>query len=111
RIHPVVAFACVILAALIISGVYRCPFRLIFSFPCPFCGIIRASTCVIHGDFKTAFHFHPLWPLITAGVLIYIPYRLGIIKIPDRIFNAGAAVIGALILICYVIRIMTGTLV
>lgn len=38
-----------------------CPMRLFFHVPCPGCGLTRAASLVLHGDFVEATHMFPLW--------------------------------------------------
>lgn len=33
-------------------------------FPCPGCGMTRAMLAFFHMDFRNAFRWHPLWPLV-----------------------------------------------
>lgn len=46
-----------------------CPFRFATGFDCPFCGMTRATLAMGGGDFTSALHFHPLAPLVVAGML------------------------------------------
>jgi hypothetical protein len=43
-------------------GLPPCPSVLLFSRPCPGCGLTTSWTAFIHGDFAFAFHAHPLGP-------------------------------------------------
>lgn len=54
-----------------IIGIYRCPISFFFGTPCPLCGITRAIINVIHFDFKKAFYYHALWPIVVFGVPFY----------------------------------------
>jgi hypothetical protein len=50
-----------------------CPLASGFGVPCPGCGLTRATLALLSGDFRTAFHLHPLVvPLapLVAGVAI-----------------------------------------
>lgn len=60
-------------AIIVISGIYRCPFKLIFGVDCPGCGMTRAFISALKLDFKAAFRYHPLFWLFgieTAYVLL-----------------------------------------
>lgn len=46
-----------------------CLFHGILGIPCPTCGMTRAYMALLHGDWKAAFHFHPLFWLVP--LLIY----------------------------------------
>ena len=37
-----------------------CPLASGFGIPCPGCGLTRATLSLLHGDVRTALHFHPL---------------------------------------------------
>ncbi len=52
-------------------GIYRCPISFLFGIPCPFCGITRAINRAFHFDFKSAFYYHALWPIVIFGVPLY----------------------------------------
>lgn len=45
-------------------GLPPCPSALLFSRPCPGCGLTTSWTALIHGDIAFAFHAHPLGPLM-----------------------------------------------
>jgi hypothetical protein len=49
-----------------------CLFKTVTGIPCPFCGLTRAFTHSIHGDFQKAFVFHPLWWLAALILLCFI---------------------------------------
>ncbi len=40
-----------------------CPFKFLTGISDAGCGMSRAWVAVLHGDFRHAFSFHPLWPL------------------------------------------------
>lgn len=45
-------------------GLPPCPSVLLFSRPCPGCGLTTSWTALIHGDIGFAFHAHPLGPFL-----------------------------------------------
>lgn len=45
-------------------GLPPCPSALIFSRPCPGCGLTTSWTAFVHGQFGAAFHAHPFGPLL-----------------------------------------------
>ncbi|RLB47717.1 MAG: hypothetical protein DRJ42_24795, partial [Deltaproteobacteria bacterium] len=63
----------VILLLLVASDLLLCPIKLVLGFPCPGCGLTRATFSVFHGDLGEALSHHPLVWLITPLVL----YTLG----------------------------------
>ncbi len=48
------------IAVLTATGVPLCPMAGVLGVPCPGCGLTRATLALLHGDFATALHFHPL---------------------------------------------------
>jgi hypothetical protein len=57
-----------ILGLLVASDLLLCPIKLVLGFPCPGCGVTRATFAAMHGDFVEALHLHPLVWLITPLV-------------------------------------------
>lgn len=47
-----------------------CVYKATSGLPCPGCGMTRALTALIHGDYGLAFYMHPLWPLVILGIVI-----------------------------------------
>lgn len=45
-------------------GVSLCWFKRWTDLPCPGCGLTRCFTCISHGRFHDALHFHPMGPLV-----------------------------------------------
>jgi hypothetical protein len=48
-------------------GLPPCPSVLLFSRPCPGCGLTTSWTAFIHGDLLTSFKAHPLGPVMYLG--------------------------------------------
>lgn len=55
---------------------WRCPLRTATGYPCPGCGMTRATRMLLHGDFAGATTMHPLvWivvPMVSVAALIEI---------------------------------------
>jgi len=49
---------------------WSCPFKLIFSYPCPFCGLSRSFVAMGHGDFSDSLQYHPLGWLMFFGFIV-----------------------------------------
>lgn len=49
-----------------------CFFKTVTGKPCPFCGLTRAFSQALHGNFQKAFEFHPLWWLSILLILCAI---------------------------------------
>lgn len=55
---------------------YQCPFRLFFHIECPGCGMTRALFSLMKLDFKQAFQYHSLFPLVIlcGGYYVFREY-------------------------------------
>jgi hypothetical protein len=53
----------------VLSDGPACPFRTVTGIDCPFCGMTRATLALGGGDVRGALNFHPLAPLVLAGML------------------------------------------
>ena len=89
--------------------IYRCPSESILGIPCPLCGISRAVKSVARGDIRTAFYYHPLWPLIGLSFLLYLLYSFRIIRPSKRVFDIYCFVLAALLVICFILRHINGS--
>lgn len=53
-----------------VSGSYGyCPFRAVTGWDCPFCGGLRGTYALVHGDVSTALDHNLLLPLLLAGLV------------------------------------------
>ncbi len=46
-----------------------CPFKAVTGVDCPFCGMTRATLAIGAGEWHSALGYHPLAPLVLAGML------------------------------------------
>ncbi len=95
-----------IVGVVFVIFIYRCPLKFVSGISCPGCGMSRALISLISFDFKEAFYYHPLWPLLIICIVLII---INIIK-PNvfskkskTIFTIAVCVIFILV---YVIRIV-----
>jgi len=92
-IPTIIAIAAVALA-LVFTGNWRCPVRLATGYPCPGCGMTRATLQALSGHFREATAWHPLvWvvvPLIAAYFVVEI-----VCWIRTRSFGASKRIPGA----------------
>lgn len=98
-----------VIVILVISGIYKCPFDFFLGIPCPMCGMSRAFFALFRGDTAGAFYYHPLWPLVPAVLIFYGLYLAGIIRLSERVVNAIIYVLSGIIIICFIIRHITGS--
>jgi hypothetical protein len=63
------------------TGPPACWLRALCGIECPFCGMSRSFTALLHGDTASAFAFHPGGPLLAvtlalfAGAVLYVWIR------------------------------------
>jgi hypothetical protein len=68
------------LTALVVLGLYyfrlpgwSCPFLTLTGIPCPGCGMTRALSALIRGDWDTSFKMHAFAPVVLAAlVLVFV---------------------------------------
>lgn len=46
-----------------------CPLLILTGMKCPACGMTRAMSALLEGDFGAAFSYHALWPLVVGYIL------------------------------------------
>ena len=111
RKKDIIQMVCVlaVIAVLVFSGIYRCPFDFFLGIPCPMCGMTRAIFALFHGDVSGAFNLHPLWPLVPAVLILYVLYLVGIIRVSAKAVNVFLYVLAAIIIICFIIRHIMGS--
>ena len=107
----VVTAVLAVLAVLLVTDHYMCPFKFITGIPCPGCGMTRACLAVAKGDFPASFYYHPLWPVVVPTVLVELLNGFGLIKLPKKINNIWLCIVGGLLLVCYIVRLATNTIV
>ena len=83
-----------------------CPMRLLTGFPCPGCGMTRALIAFFSGDFHAAWHYHPLFPAIPAGMILFFYCRY-VNPARFRIFRIYAILATAAMLAVYSYRMFT----
>ena len=88
----------------------------IFGIPCPGCGLTRATLAALQGDWATAWHLYPLFPLV-APIYIYLVVTLGfrfvagarakpVSKRTDRVVSILAGVAIVLVILVWASRFL-----
>lgn len=103
------SFAFWSLFILFLVFIYKCPFRLLFHYPCPGCGLSRAVISFLKGDIKEAFNYHPLF-LLAGFEIIYLLFRKKF-RLPIYIEFIILIITTILFLSVYIYRIKNGLLV
>jgi len=101
--HRILFHLLFISGIIILLGFWKCPIKLAFSFPCPACGMTRALKAALKLDFKTAFYYHPLFPVALPLMFFIFHEKLFGIKKSTR--NKIYIFVGILFLAVYVIRV------
>jgi hypothetical protein len=97
------------------EGPTLCPFALCTGTACPGCGMTRAASALIRGDFDAAMTLHPLVPLVALQLAIgwvwYLLTRTGRTQpLSSRTVNAILIGTGLVLLGVWVTRLLSGTL-
>ncbi len=92
-----------------------CPFALGTGVACPGCGMTRAASQLVRGDWSAAVAFHPVAPLlavaVVAGWMWFLLVRLGRARPPSRgLVNGVLSAIAIALLAAWALRLLTGTL-
>jgi hypothetical protein len=56
-----------------------CPFKAAFGIPCPGCGMSTSISCLLHGDWQSAFATHAFGPIFFLGLVFF----LGVSILPE----------------------------
>lgn len=92
---------CVFLFIFFIYIFTGCPIKLLTGVSCAGCGMSRAYFSLLHLDFQTAFHYHPLFICPIIFVAVYIGEKFGF---PQKAAKAIYCVMIFLFLGVYVFR-------
>ena len=89
----------------IIVWFWRCPLR-ILGLSCPGCGMTSAFLAVFHMNFRLAFYFHPLWPLVVLIVLYFVLRQLGWFKFSESWEKKLLIIVMAAFILVYLYRLL-----
>ncbi|MGD2060779.1 MAG: DUF2752 domain-containing protein [Acidimicrobiia bacterium] len=97
------------------EGPTFCPFALCTGTACPGCGMTRAASSLIRGDFGGALTLHPLVPLVglqlAVGWVWFVLRRRGLVRpLGNRPLNVILIVTAVALLAVWVARLLSGTL-
>lgn len=97
------------------DGPTLCPFALCTGTACPGCGMTRAASALLRGDFDIAVAYHPLVPLVLAQALVawgwYVLRQRGRVGAPRRgLVNAALMATAVALIGVWLFRLASGTL-
>ena len=97
------------------DGPTFCPFALCTGTACPGCGMTRAASSLIRGDFGGAMALHPLVPFIgfqlAVGWVWYLLRRRDRVRpLSNRVLNAILIATALALVTVWVTRLLSGTL-
>ena len=84
----------------------KCPFKFTTGFDCPGCGSQRALHALLHGEFRQAFSYNPLFiiaiPYVFIGILFeWFGLKYSFPKIRKALFGKTAIYIIAVVMILF----------
>jgi hypothetical protein len=114
-LSPFAVIVALALAPVVEEGPTICPFALCTGMACPGCGMTRAATRLVRGDFGAALTLHPLVPAVAlvsiGGWVWFMLRRAGRVPPPSRaLINRILIVIAIALVGVWVARLLTGTL-
>ena len=75
--------AAAVLPLVPVSPVPPCPLRTFTGIPCPFCGMTRGVTALVHGHVSAAFTYNPGAFLVVAmAIVLLVAWRWQRVRIP-----------------------------
>lgn len=92
-----------------------CPFALCTGMACPGCGMTRAASMLVRGDFASAVSFHPLVPLVallaTGGWIWFALRKAGKVQaMSGRLLNGILVASLIALVVVWIARLALGTL-
>lgn len=97
------------------EGPTICPFALGTGIACPGCGMTRAASWMLRGDFSSALAYHPLVPAIAllalGGWIWFLLRKTGRVQpMSNRLLNGVLIATLVALLAVWVARLVTGSL-
>lgn len=97
------------------TGAPWCPSVLLFSTPCPLCGLTRGVARLVRGDVEASLTFHPVaWLVllvVVGGWLAWIGRRAGWWQWRSKALERGLLwTLGVGLVVVWIVRAVTGTL-
>lgn len=99
----------ILIVALGILFLYKCPYAYLFGISCPGCGMTRSFIALAHLDFRGAFHYHPLFWLVILLGLGWLGEKLHLFQLSNRQKNVILWSSCVAFLCVYFIRLLSGS--
>lgn len=80
-----------------------CFTKLMFGFPCPACGLTRATISLMRGKFSLALSYHPMLPMVILGAILLFFSRYVLVNDCKWIKVYGIIFV-VLLVLCYIYR-------
>lgn len=84
-----------------------CLVKIVTGYPCPGCGMTRATLCLLHGDVTGSLRFHPIALPGALGLTIAVVLALALPEGHpswERFVRASMSLLAASLLIAWVLR-------
>ncbi|MCR5209951.1 MAG: DUF2752 domain-containing protein [Lachnospiraceae bacterium] len=98
-----------IVGALVLTGIYRCPLRYFFGVPCPLCGMSRALYSLLTLDIEKAFYYHALWPVVVVGIPTAAILKIRKVDIKRYQINLICIILAVVVIGYYIYRHIQGS--
>jgi hypothetical protein len=109
KTYVLVFFIVLVLVFLAIHKLLFCPQNYLLGIPCPLCGITRSFLALFRLDFKSAFYYHALWPIVLIFVPLYGYLKINKINVNKKLENTICIIIGIIFLSYFIIRHIYGS--
>lgn len=93
------------IALILYAKFWRCPLRAI-GLSCPGCGMTSAFYAVFDLNFRLAFYFHPLWPLVILVAVYFVIKYLGWLRISENTERKLVMLVAVLFIGVYFYRLL-----
>ena len=114
-LSPAILMGILALAPTLDETTTFCPFALSTGIACPGCGMTRAASRLVKGDFEAALSFHPLVPAVAlvgaVGWTWFALRRAGKVQpMSGRLLNGILIATSVALIVVWVARLLSGTL-
>lgn len=98
-----------VVGLMILFGLYKCPFKMLFGISCPGCGMTRALMALATLDFSAAIHYHPAVFVLVIFVIGWLLDVLKLIKLNAQVKKLAVIIFCAVMIGVYIFRVINGS--